>query len=223
MVLEEYFNTIKEFKETIYAKTLIKNALRELFPVKNKDNKKRNGIWEFILSIGIALLFAFKVSYSPHTIKELSEILDKLIDIELAIFGAVFTAYTILLAVLGDFYLKKLAAIKVTGNQSYLNKAISYMSSILFLWFVNIGISSSVYFFTKCIDEDWGAFVNIQYNNLLSTLSLFFLFWFSFRVFIELKSTIFNLILLLRASIAYRFISFQKEALCCKKNDNKTK
>lgn len=155
------------------------------------------------------------------TLSVFAEIIDKMIDIEIAIFGCVFTVYTILLAFFSDDFMKRLAEIKVNQKESYLQGAINYFGSVLFLWFLNISITAFGYFFTKSFDKSWCLVDDITINNIMSTGLLFLFFSFSFRVFFELKSTIYSLIILFRSSIAYRFLEYKKSDMHDIENDMK--
>lgn len=48
-------------------------------------------------------------------------------------------------------------------------------------------------------------------DNALASIGLLVYFSFTFRVFYEMKSTIYNTIVLFRTSIAYKFIDFRIE------------
>ena len=199
---------------------MLKQAFKELVPQRNGQGKW-DGIWILVIDIILSIFFAIRISFFMDTLSVFAEIIDKMIDIEIAIFGCVFTVYTILLAFFSDDFMKRLAEIKVNQKESYLQGAINYFGSVLFLWFLNISITAFGYFFTKSFDKSWCLVDDITINNIMSTGLLFLFFSFSFRVFFELKSTIYSLIILFRSSIAYRFLEYKKSDMHDIENDMK--
>ena len=199
---------------------MLKQAFKELVPQRNGQGKW-DGIWILVIDIILSIFFAIRISFFMDTLSVFAEIIDKMIDIEIAIFGCVFTVYTILLAFFSDDFMKRLAEIKVNQKESYLQGAINYFGSVLFLWFLNISITAFGYFFTKSFNKSWCLVDDITINNIMSTGLLFLFFSFSFRVFFELKSTIYSLIILFRSSIAYRFLEYKKSDMHDIENDMK--
>lgn len=215
-----YDNTINEFKHSPSACTMMKHAFKELVPQRNSQGKW-DGIWALVIDIILAAFFAIRISFFMDTFSVFTEIIDKMIDIEVAIFGCVFTVYTILLAFFSDDFMRRLAEIKVNQNESYLQEAVDYFGAVLFLWFLNISVTVFGYFFVKSFDKNWYLVNDIIINNIISTCILFLFFSFSFRVFLELKSTIYSLIILFRSSIAYRFLEYKKSSIHDIENDMK--
>ena len=215
-----YDDAINEFKHSPSACIMLKQAFKELVPQRNGQGKW-DGIWILVIDIILSIFFAIRISFFMDTLSVFAEIIDKMIDIEIAIFGCVFTVYTILLAFFSDDFMKRLAEIKVNQKESYLQGAINYFGSVLFLWFLNISITAFGYFFTKSFDKSWCLVDDITINNIMSTGLLFLCFSFSFRVFFELKSTIYSLIILFRSSIAYRFLEYKKSDMHDIENDMK--
>ena len=215
-----YDDAINEFKHSPSACIMLKQAFKELVPQRNGQGKW-DGIWILVIDIILSIFFAIRISFFMDTLSVFAEIIDKMIDIEIAIFGCVFTVYTILLAFFSDDFMKRLAEIKVNQKESYLQGAINYFRSVLFLWFLNISITAFGYFFTKSFDKSWCLVDDITINNIMSTGLLFLFFSFSFRVFFELKSTIYSLIILFRSSIAYRFLEYKKSDMHDIENDMK--
>ena len=215
-----YDDAINEFKHSPSACIMLKQAFKELVPQRNGQGKW-DGIWILVIDIILSIFFAIRISFFMDTLSVFAEIIDKMIYIEIAIFGCVFTVYTILLAFFSDDFMKRLAEIKVNQKESYLQGAINYFGSVLFLWFLNISITAFGYFFTKSFDKSWCLVDDITINNIMSTGLLFLFFSFSFRVFFELKSTIYSLIILFRSSIAYRFLEYKKSDMHDIENDMK--
>lgn len=201
---DDFFKTVEEFKETQPARKLIACALKELRPTKND--------WfASFISVAFSVLFSIWIGFSIDTVSTLSTICDKVINVQLAIFGCIFAVYSILLAFLSDGYMKRLSRIQVTGKMSMLKKSIMYYESALFLYFINISVTGLVILLTECISPNASLTSVLLWDNILATIAIFIYFVFTFRVFYEIKSTIYNTIVLFRASIAYRFLDFSVE------------
>ena len=199
-----YFKTIKEFRDTKPAYKLIGDAVKELLPTKGN----RVG---FIISFLIAMIFASIIGVSIKTVEILSNVVGVLLNVQLAMFGCVFTVYSILLAFLSDGYMKRLGKIETNNKTSVLKQSTTYYESILFLYFINIGITGVISLLTSCLSPDFRLTESICFDTILATGLLLIYFLFSFRLFYELKSTIYNTVVLFRASIAYRFIDYSVE------------
>ncbi len=98
-------------------------------------------------------------------------------------------------------------------------KSLTYYESVLFLYFINIGLSGILILLTDCLPTDVRLTSNLLFDNSLASIMLMLYFVFSFRVFYEVKSTIYNTVVLFRASIAYRFLDFSVEDNDDDKND----
>lgn len=201
----DFFHAIQEFRTTEPAKKLMLSALKEIIPTKGNR-------FAFIISLLLGIFVSLSVGFANETVELLSQICDKLISAELAIFGCIFTVYSILLAFLSDGYMKRLARIDVPGKTSMLKQSIIYYESVLFLYFISTGISGAIYLITCCVDPYARLTSNLLFDNLLASIFLLVYFTFSFRVFYEVKSVIYNTIVLFRASIAYKFIDFSIES-----------
>lgn len=201
----EFFETVNEFKETQSARILIIEAFREIRP----SSKNR---FATLLCIFLAVIVALKVALDPGTVSLISVTCGRLIEMQLAIFGCVFAVYSILLAFLSDGYMKRLARIPDKETKaSFLKKSVTYYESVLFLYFINIGVSGFLLIIMDIIPPEARLTSNLQLDNILAIVGLFFYYIFSFRVFYEVKSTIYNTIVLFRASIAYRFLDYEIE------------
>lgn len=209
---ENYVDAINEFKSPPPARKLITKAIKEILPSK--------GNWfGFVLSVITGVFFAAAVGFSSDTILLLSEFSDKLIAVQLALFGCIFTVYSILLAFLNDGYMKRLSRIKVENKTSMLKTGVSYYESVLFLYFINIGLTGVLMLASSCLDPSMRLTPYLYVDNTLASIGLLVYFTFTFRVFYEMKSTIYNTIVLFRTSIAYKFIDFCNED-CDKRKDN---
>lgn len=204
---EEYFNTIEEFMETRSAKKLMCSAIKEILPDKNN--------WfGFAISLLLAFVIAPVIGFSSDSVNMFVDSLGTLIGIQLGIFGCVFTIYSIILAFLSDGYMQRLSKIPGSNKKSFLEESTTYYESVLFLYFINIGLTGALQIICKCLPVDFRLTSCFCFDCVLATILSLLYFLFSFRVFYEIKSTIYNTIVLFRASIAYRFIDF-----CIKDSD----
>lgn len=201
---EKYFSSIEEFNETKPAHKRIKESLCELLPTKNNR-------FGFIFSIVIGFAFAYIVGSSEQTISSLEKITYNLMGVLLALFGCVFSVYSIILAFLSDAYIKKLCEIDYNNQSSYLKKSTSYYESVLFLFFMAIMLDLIIMLLMNSMDPNYVLTNNDAINNTVAISLLWIFFSFIFRVVYEIKSTIYNTLVLFRASIAYKLLSFSRD------------
>jgi len=196
-----YFGTIEEFKTTQPARKLMVSAIKEVFPSKNS--------WfGFSLSIILGSITAISIGFSPETVTLFVDALNTLLGVQLGIFGCIFAVYSIILAFLSDSYMKRLAKIPTGNKKSLLTQSTTYYESVLFLYFIAIGLTGVLLILCNCLPSDFRLTVNWIFDCSLASALMVFYFSFSYRVFYEVKSTIYNTIVLFRASIAYKFIDF---------------
>ncbi len=204
MKASDYFTSIKEFSKSTSAKALIIAAFKEVAPTKKN-------CLGFIIPFVFAIILSIKLSFCYNTLTHLQPIIEIILNVTLAVFGCVFAVYSILLAFLSDDYIKKLAKIDYDEGTSYLKQSTMYYESILFLYFIGIGITGLILIFLKTMDYEKVLFSHMILNNIASCILLLLYFWFIFRIFYEIKSTIYNTIVLFRASIAYKLLAFSKD------------
>lgn len=198
---DNYFSTIEEFRTTQPAKKLILLAVKEIFP--NKDN-----LFGFVLSVCLGTTVAIIIGVSTETVKLFVTALETLLGVQIGIFGCIFAVYSIILAFLSDSYMKKLAKVPVTNKKSMLTQSTTYYESVLFLYFIDIGLTGISLILCSCLPISFRLTANWLFDCCFASALMIVYFSFSFRVFYEVKSTIYNTIVLFRASIAYKFIDF---------------
>lgn len=213
---DKYFTTIEEFTEKTPAKKMIVHALNEIKP--DKDN------WiAFAISFFLGTFFAFIVGINENTVKILLAIEGVLLNVLLYIFGYLFTIYAILLAFLSDSYVQKLSELKQDDGVSFLKSSTSYYESVLFLYFIGLTTTGIIMLFLNCIENEWTLTPYILVNNILVSLFLIIYFTFIFRIIYELKSTIYNTIVLFRQSLAYKVLIIFKAKKEGEQIDNNNK
>lgn len=198
---EEYVRTIEEFQKTQPAKKLMVRALKEISP--DRDN------WVgWFISVALGAVIAVVIGFSAETVALFADALELFIGVQLGIFGCIFTVYSIILAFLSDDYMKKLAKVPYDGKQSMLTRSTTYYESALFLYFINIGLTGALLLLCKCLPAYFRLTASWRFDCCLAAALMAVYFSYSFRVFYEIKSAIYNTVFLFRGSIAYKFIAF---------------
>lgn len=201
---QDYFDTIKDFNETKPAVRLIIDAFINIAPTKGNR-------FGWLLSCILALLFSFLIGFPENTVEIMGKVANILLGMQLSIFGCVFAVYSILLAFFSDGFMKHLSKIKDIKKTSLLKSSTTYYESVLFLYFVNIGSTGIVLLFCSCVSPLFRMTNNLVVDTIIAIIVIAAYLGFSFRVFYEIKSTIYNTILLFKSSIAYKFIDFSVE------------
>lgn len=83
--------------------------------------------------------------------------------------------------------------------------------TVLFMYFVAIILSLILKLFLSCMPYDYILTQSDLANSIMAIALLLIYYTFSLRVIYELKSTIYNTVLLFRASLAYKILSFVEE------------
>ena len=83
-----------------------------------------------VFSFTLGLILTYIIVQSVETVSLTGTICGILLDVEIALFGCVFSVYSILLAFLSDNYVKKLLQIDYHGQTSYLRRSTRYLSLI---------------------------------------------------------------------------------------------
>lgn len=201
---EKYISTTEEFIAKTSAWNLITTAFGEIIPVKNN-------IAVFIISLILAFGFAVRIGWYGNVITLSLVVVGFLFNALLPIFGFLFTIYSLLLAFMNEDYIRELAKLEKNDQIGMLMKTNSYYESILFLYFIGVGITGGLYLWLNCINPSFGLTSSRMLNNILATFLLFLYFLYVFRIFVELKSTLYNTIVLFRTSVAVRLLLIAKK------------
>lgn len=201
---DPYFSSIDDFVETTPAHNLILTSMQALLP----DKKNWLG---FVLCIGIGAILAYIIGCAEDTVSLTEQTCDIILGVQLSIFACIFAVYSILLAFLSDNYIKKLLKINYGNGSSYLRTSTTYFESALFVYFVAIILSLVLKLFLACIPDNYVLTKSNSVNTIMAISLLFIYYTFSLRVVYELKSMIYNTIILFRASLAYKILSFVEE------------
>lgn len=201
---DPYFSSVGDFVESNPAHKLIYTSMRELLP--NKKN------WfGFVLCLGVGAVLAYIVGYAENTVALTAQTCDILFGVQLSVFACIFAVYSILLAFLSDSYIKKLLKIDYGNGSNYFKTSTRYFESVLFVYFVAIILSLTLKLFLSCMPDDYILTQSDSANSIIAIVLLFAYYTFSLRVIYELKSMIYNTVILFRASLAYKILSFAEE------------
>ncbi len=211
MKSDKYFATVEKLIRAESSDEMIKTAIKKLLP--NKDDYLTS-----VFSFFLALIFALLIGMSNDTREIALTTSETLLNIILAIFGCVFTVYSIIIAVSSDQFIKLLSGID-GKKDSALVEQFSYFEYALFIYFVDLVNTSIFILVLKCIPGNFMLFQDRNLNNVTAILGLLVFYGFSFRSLFELKSTIRNTIILFRLSIAEKNLKFIEEEQ--KQNDEK--
>ena len=164
-----------------------------------------------VFSFTLGLILTYIIVQSVETVSLTGTICGILLDVEIALFGCVFSVYSILLAFLSDNYVKKLLQIDYHRQTSYLRRSTRYYEAALFIYFVAIGLSLICKLIVECLPQNFILTNSDCLNEILAGLLLYVYFSYSLRAIYELKSIIGNTLLLFRASIQYKILAFQED------------
>lgn len=206
-----FLKAAEELKNIPKSKEIIKHSFKEIIP--NKEN-----ILDTVIFLLLGTIFAIFMGFSNDTIKIFKEFIGILLNIQLIVFGFIFSIYSIILAFFSDEYIKKIVRIESENKETMLKTLLTYYESVLYMYFINVAITGIIEIALLCIPDDFGLCSNKLLNCFLATFLMSIYNSYSFRVFYELKSTIYNTINIFRTSIAYRLLSFAEN---CNKDENK--
>lgn len=177
--------------------------------------KKRGWIdWLFSLMIALVMmLLGVRFDYVS-----LEPVIDKILSIEISIFGIIFTIYSIILTFFSDELTKVLIRIEKQDKSPMLKEYTGYYGKLLFLIFFSIWVTILVYFFeignltalvdTLCINNK--DFILYILNNIKQIILVLYI-TFSIRIIIEMRCAIYNTICLFQLSMAVRLAALRDE------------
>lgn len=212
--MNNYDSVINELINNETSGSIAKRALKELTP------DKKSGFVVYWVIITVSLIISTQVSFSQNTLLISQNIIKELLSVQLALFGCIFTVYSISLAFFSDNYLKRLSHIMDDNKANFLTSSIKYYESVLFLFFISICLSIIVMIYLMSLPENFRLFNNLKDVSIASFgLSIYLLI--TLRIIFEIKSTIYNTIKLFRVHIAYKFIDFKNDEIVEYKNIQK--
>ena len=177
--------------------------------------KKRGWIdWLFSIIISLVMiLLGVRFDYLS-----LEPIIDKILNIEISIFGIIFTIYSIILTFFSDELTKVLIRIEKQRKISMLKEYTGYYGKLLFLIFFSIWVTILVYFCeignlatlveTLCINNK--DFILDILKDIKQIILLLYI-TFSIRIIVEIRCAIYNTVCLFQLSMAVRLAALRDE------------
>lgn len=210
---EDLENNVKELMSLSDSNALIHDSFNSI-----RLNRK-NMVSTFII-MGIALVLSFIGCFKADTVQWISSAVEIILEIQLAIFGSIIAVYSILIAFFDKKFIVKLATIKSKENKkTKLIEYIKYFENVLCLSFIGIIISAVLFLFFKLVPDNWMISSYKTINEVIACIFSYMYLYFNLRVIYELKSLIFNTIVLMRTSIVYRAIDIFNSS---KEDDNES-
>lgn len=195
--MENSNNMIEEFSAEEKACRIMLSSFKEIIP--NKKN------WlAFVVSIIISLATSILMGFEENTVDHFKNVIGKFLDIELAILGCIIAVYSIMIAFFNDDFMKCLLQAK-EKEKSILKKYVSYYESALYLYFIGLCMSGICFLVMSFLTNDFNLTENLVLNCVLASILIFVYMLYSVRILYELKSLIYNTIMLFRASIVQKF------------------
>lgn len=205
--MEEYYKkAAKALSNPKPSSYYIKEAIKELIKPQKSE------IFWWIVSVIISVPTAYIICFSYKTVVLTDTILNIFLGIQLALFGVVFTVFSIILAFFNDNMLKTLSRIEMENkDESYLTKNLSYYEKILFLYFINIIVTLMGIIIVKLTDENF-VLISKTFSDISAFIVSLLYYLFSLKVLLEIKSMIYNTIMLFRANLSYKFVGFLQDS-----------
>lgn len=190
---EDFSKAADEFSENTTAYKMIARSLGELAP--RKGNR-----FALLLSAFLAAVFAAVIARAENTVSLLAASAETILNIQLTIFSVVLTIYS-LIFVFFDREKLKLFAKGSPNKETFLSRTISFFQSAMFLFFVNIAVTGLIVLMMGVLDSNFRLTDSLCFDTWFAGILMFVYFGFSFRVFYETKSIIYNIIQMFRLGI----------------------
>lgn len=198
---------IEQLRTRDEIKNVIKRAISEVFSFKS------NKILKYV-AIFLALILSYLIDKSNNTCSLIREIFIDFNVMQTAIFGILFTGYSIFQALLDERIIVSLLTVSENDNSevSFLKRINEYFANTMLIMFSTIMLNLFIIIFLKI--DVFISIVNRMYNfkYLFFYISYVFIFIINFFCFIEVKSFIFNIFNIFNlqcANKAYQYIENQ--------------
>ena len=148
----------------------------------------------------------------------LEPIIDKILSIEISIFGIIFTIYSIILTFFSDELTKVLIRFEKQHKSSMLKEYTGYYGKLLFLIFFSIWVTMLVYFceignLTTLLEalHIYNKDFILDVLQDIKQIILLLYITFSIRIIIEMRCAIYNTVCLFQLSMAVRLAALRDE------------
>lgn len=211
---EEYRAVIEEYSVEETNKDLFMRALKEIMP-----NRKNFLGW--IIAVVCSSATILELQYSANSLKLIEELVEFFSTIQLGILGVVFTVYSILLVFLSKKYIKITAIMEknlTETGKSVLKDFTDYYEIVLFLNFFALLFTVIIYIVVRFGVELYiflHTGIECILPNICLDVFLNMLLWlyilFSIRIIYEIKSLIYNTMIVFRMSMVINLIDIGQE------------
>lgn len=154
--------------------------------------------WNWVLPIIISSFIVLFNNLDYH--KTFNSVIESMLPIQLAIFGIIFTLYSIILVFFSDALTIFLIRLEKECKNDALNSYIGYYGDLLYVFFSSICISLIVKIGLIRIEE----FSYLYFINYVEKIVVFLYLIFTFRCIMEIYSSIYNTINLFSLSMYVR-------------------
>lgn len=154
--------------------------------------------WNWVLPIIIASVIVLFNNWGED--KAFNSVIESILPIQLAIFGIIFTLYSIILVFFSDALTIFLIRLEKECKYDALNSYIGYYGDLLYVFFSSICISLVVKIGLIRIEE----VPDFNFINYIGKVIVFLYLTFTFRCIMEIYSSIYNTINLFRLSMYVR-------------------
>lgn len=170
-------------------------ALIKAFSILSIKGKHK---WNWVLPIIIASVIVLFNNWGED--KAFNSVIESILPIQLAIFGIIFTLYSIILVFFSDALTIFLIRLEKECKYDALNSYIGYYGDLLYVFFSSICISLIVKIGLIRIE----AVPDFNFINYIGKVIIFLYLTFTFRCIMEIYSSIYNTINLFRLSMYVR-------------------
>lgn len=164
----------------------------------------------FVLSIILSGFISYYISNEENTIRYIEKTTDILLTVEIGIFAAFFTVYSLVITFLQKKFIKHLLKINEVYNYDYLKCTLDYIENIAYLYCLSIFSTMVLKIIASILPAEYVFFSCNYHNTICSCLCLFVFYFLVIRVIFELKSMIFNAMFLLKGSIKLKIIEMEQ-------------
>lgn len=182
----------------------IKEAFRDILP---KKSEKKN---IYIILLIFSIIVAGIISSRESTVTICIEVISDFNTVIVALFGIVFTGYSLFQALVDQDVLEKMVT-KEMEEKTYLQISNDYFLNVMLINIVAIILNVCVLIFLKIIPNSFCLFTINIINELISFLLLSIYLIFQLRVLVEIKSFVFNMYQLFNISSGIKILKMLKE------------
>ena len=171
---------------------------------------KKNWLGTIVSFLG-GFIIAWIIGTADGTVEMTNAACTVFLELQIAVFGCVLTAYSILLAFLDEKYMKILLHIGYKGKPNYLKAGTDYFEAVMYIYVVGIMVSLCTKLVVTCMPINFLVSDCTMLNESVAVVLLFVYLSFCIRTIYEIKSIVANTATLFGGSLAFRIQKFATE------------